>query len=71
MIGLDVTSVMFGDFTSVLNVATGTTGLARKVGASRRQVQRAATERRQAIHGMAFKAIPTERVSLAFRKDLR
>ncbi|HTM26625.1 MAG TPA: hypothetical protein VL225_15620 [Vicinamibacterales bacterium] len=71
MIGLDVTSVMFGDFTSVLNVATGTTGLARKVGASRRQVQRAATERRQAIHGLAFKAIPTERASLAFRKDLK
>jgi len=71
MIGVDVTSVMFGDFTSVLNVATGATGLARKIAASQRQARHLAIERRQAIHGTAFKAIPTEVVSLAFRKDLK
>jgi thioredoxin-like negative regulator of GroEL len=71
MIGVNVTSVMFGDFTSIIDVATGTTGLARKIGVSQRQAKHLAMERRQAIHGIAFKAIPSEQVSLAFRKDLK
>ena len=70
-IGLNVTSVMFGDFFSLVDVATGVTGLGHKIGLSQRQVQRLAREQRQAIHGIAFKAIPTEPVSLAFRTDLK
>ena len=30
-----------------------------------------AMEQRQAVHGIAFKAIPTEPVRLAFRKELK
>jgi tetratricopeptide (TPR) repeat protein len=71
MIGVDVTSVMFGDFTSLINVTTGATGLARKIGVSQRQARSLAMERRQAIRGVSFKAIPTEAISLAFRKDLK
>jgi tetratricopeptide (TPR) repeat protein len=70
-IGMDVTSVMFGDFFSVIEVATDVRGLSKKVGLSQRQVKRLAMEQRQAVHGIAFKAIPTEPVRLAFRKDLK
>jgi tetratricopeptide (TPR) repeat protein len=70
-IGLNVTSVMFGDFFSLVDVATGVTGLGHKIGLSQRQVQRLARDQREAIHGIAFKAIPTEPVSLAFRKELK
>ncbi len=70
-IGLNVTSVMFGDFFSLVDVAAGVGGLGRKIGLSQRQVKRLAIERRQAVHGIAFKAIPTEPVRLAFRKELQ
>ncbi|MEO6237357.1 MAG: tetratricopeptide repeat protein, partial [Vicinamibacterales bacterium] len=70
-IGLNVTSVMFGDFFSLVDVAQGVTGLGRKIGLSQRQVRRVTMERQQVIHGIAFKAVPTEPVSLAFRKDLK
>jgi tetratricopeptide (TPR) repeat protein len=70
-IGLDVTSVMFGNFFSLVDVATGVGGLGQKIATSQRQVRRAVMEQRQAIRGIAFKAIPTEPVRLAFRKDLK
>jgi tetratricopeptide (TPR) repeat protein len=70
-IGLDVTSVMFGDFFSVIDVATGVNKLGHKITVNQRQAQRLAMERRQVIHGVAFKAIPTEPVRLAFRKELK
>jgi tetratricopeptide (TPR) repeat protein len=70
-IGLDVTSVMFGNFFSLVDVATGAGGLGQKIANSQRQVRRAVMEQRQAIRGIAFKAIPTEPVRLAFRKDLK
>ena len=43
----------------------------RKIGLSQRQVQRLAMEQQLAIHGMAFKVIPGEPTSMAFRKELR
>jgi hypothetical protein len=70
-IGLDVTSVMFGNFLSLVDVATGVNGLGHKIGTSQRQVRRAAIEQRQAMRGRAFKAIPTEPVRLVFRKELK
>jgi tetratricopeptide (TPR) repeat protein len=70
-IGLDVTSVMFGNFFSLVDVAAGAGGLGQKIAASQRQVRRAVMEQRQAIRGIAFKAIPTEPVRLAFRKELK
>ena len=70
-IGLDVTSVMFGNFLSLVDVATGVNGLGHKIGTSQRQVRRAAIEQRQAVRGLAFKAIPTEPVRLVFRKELK
>lgn len=70
-IGLDVTSVMFGDFFSLVDVATGVNGLGHKIGASQRQVRHTAMEQRQGVHRIAFKAIPTEPVRLVFRKDLK
>ena len=70
-IGFDVTSVMFGNFFAAVDVAAGVTGLGRKIALNQRQVQRLAWEQRQAVSGMAFKAIPTETVRLVFRKDLR
>ena len=70
-IGLDVTSVMFGNFFAVVDVAGGVTGLGRNIALNQRQVQRLAWEQRQAVRGMAFKAIPTEPARLAFRRDLR
>ena len=70
-IGLNVTSVMFGDFFSIVDVATGVKGLSHKIALSQRQVRRLAMEQRQAVHGIAFKAIPTEPVRLAFRKELK
>ena len=62
---------MFGDFYSLIDVATGVNRLAHKIGLNQRQVQRLAMERRQGVRGVAFKAIPTEPVSLAFRADLK
>jgi tetratricopeptide (TPR) repeat protein len=70
-IGMSVASVMFGDFGSAIDVATGVHGLAHKIGLSERQVKRLTLERQQVVRGVAFKAIPTEPVSLAFRKDLK
>lgn len=70
-IGLDITSVMFGNFFAAVDVATGVTGLGRKIALNQRQVRRLEWEQRQAVRGMAFKAIPTEPARLAFRKDLR
>ncbi len=45
--------------------------LAHKIGLNQRQVKHLAMERREVIRGAAFKAIPTEPVSLAFRTDLK
>jgi hypothetical protein len=70
-IGLDVTSVVFGNFMAVVDVATGVTGLGRNIALNQRQVQRLAWEQRHAVHGIAFKAIPTEPARLAFRKELK
>ena len=70
-IGMDVASVMFGDFYSVVDIATTARGLGRKIALSQRQVQKMATEQDQVIHGIAFRAIPTEPVHLTFRKDLK
>lgn len=70
-IGLDVASVMFGDFSSLVSVATDVNGLGHKIATSQRQVQRAAMEQRLALGGALFKAIPTEPVHLAFRKDVK
>jgi tetratricopeptide (TPR) repeat protein len=70
-IGLDVTSVMFGNFLSLVDVATGVGGLGQKIATSQRQVRRAPMEQRQAIRGVAFKAVPTEPVRLTFRKELK
>jgi tetratricopeptide (TPR) repeat protein len=70
-IGMSVTSVMFGDFFSIVDVATGVNSLAHKVGLSQQQVRRLEMERRQVIRGVPFKVIPTEPASLAFRKELK
>ena len=70
-IGLNVTSVMFGDFFAIIDVATTANGLGHRVGLNQRQAQRSAIEQRLAVRGIAFKAIPTEPVSLAFRKELK
>jgi tetratricopeptide (TPR) repeat protein len=70
-IGFDVTSVVFGNFWAVVDVATGVTGLGRKIALNQRQAQRLAWEQRHAIHGIAFKAIPTEPVRLTFRAELK
>jgi tetratricopeptide (TPR) repeat protein len=70
-IGMNVASVMFGDFSSAISVATGVNGLAHTIGLSQRQVKRLTIERQQVVRGVAFKAIPSEPVSLAFRKDLK
>lgn len=70
-IGMDVTSLMFGDLTSIIDVATGVNGLRRRIGVSQRQVRRLAIEQHQAVYGIPFKAIPTETASLAFRKELK
>jgi hypothetical protein len=70
-IGLNVTSIMFGDFFAIIDVATGVNGLGHRIGLNQRQAQRSAIEQRLAIRGVAFKAIPTEPVSLAFRKELK
>jgi hypothetical protein len=70
-IGMNVASVMFGDFSSAISVATGVNTLAHNIGLSQRQVKRLRIERQQVVRGVAFKAIPSEPVSLAFRKDLK
>jgi hypothetical protein len=70
-IGLNVTSVMFGDFFAIIDIATTANGLGHRVGLNQRQAQRSAIEQRLAVRGIAFKAIPTEPVSLAFRKELK
>jgi tetratricopeptide (TPR) repeat protein len=70
-IGIDVTSIMFGDFSAIINVATGVNKLGRGIALNQRQAQRLATQRRQAIQGTAFKVIPTEPARLTFRKDLK
>ncbi len=70
-LGLNVTQVMFGDFFSLIDVARSATGLGRKIALSQRQVHRMGMERRQVVNGVAFKVIPTEPVSLAFRKELK
>jgi tetratricopeptide (TPR) repeat protein len=69
-IGLSVTAVMFGDFFSAIDVATGVNKLGHRIALSARQVKRLATEQRLAIRGTPFKTIPSEPVRLAFRKDL-
>jgi len=69
-IGLDVTSLMFGDFFSVLDIASGAKGLGHKIGVSLQQTQ-LATDPRVTLYGNRFKAIPTEPINLAFRKDLK
>ena len=70
-IGLNVTSVMFGDFFSIVEIANNARGLGRRIATNQRQVQRAATEQRLTLRGIAFKTIPTEPTSLAFRKELK
>ena len=45
-IGLNITSVMFGDFYSVIDIATGVNGLGHKIGLSQRQVLRLAMDQR-------------------------
>ena len=70
-IGIDVTSIMFGDFSAIINVASDVNKLGHRVALNQRQAKLLATERRQAIRGIAFKAIPTEPARLTFRKDLR
>ncbi len=70
-IGMGVASVMFGDFSSMLDVARGVNSLGHNIGLSRRQVQHIIAERREVVDGPAFKAIPSEPVSLAFRQDLK
>jgi tetratricopeptide (TPR) repeat protein len=70
-IGLNVTSVMFGDFFSLIDVATGVNGLGHSIGLSQRQVRLVAMEQRQVVHGIPFKTIPSEPVSLSFRKELK
>jgi hypothetical protein len=62
---------MFGDFSAVIGVATGVNKLGRGIALNRRQTQRLAMQRRQAIQGTDFKAIPTEPVRLTFRRDLK
>jgi len=52
-------------------VATSVNRLGHTIGLSQRQVQRATLEQRLAIHGVAFKAIPTEEARLTFRKELK
>ena len=70
-IGLDVTSVMFGNYFAIGDVAGGIAGFGRRIALSQRQVQRIATAQRQAVRGIPFKAIPTEPVLLAFRRELK
>jgi hypothetical protein len=70
-LGLSVTAVMFGDFTSILDVAMNTKALTRKIGLSQRQVSRLAMERQQVVQGLSFRAIPVEPVVLKFDPDLR
>jgi hypothetical protein len=70
-IGMDVTSMMFGDFSAIISVATGVNKLGRGIALNQRQAQRLATQRRQSIQGTAFKAIPTEPARLTFRRDLK
>jgi len=70
-LGLSVTSVMFGDFTSILDVAMNTRSLTHKIGLSQRQVSRLRMERQQVVQGLSFKAIPVEPVVLKFDPDLR
>ena len=70
-IGLSLTSVMFGDFVSVIDVVGGVNGVGHRIGLNQQQVRHLVAERRQAIHGNSFKAIPSEPVSLAFRKELK
>ena len=70
-IGLSVTGVMFGDFYSLIDMATGVSSLAHKIGLNQRQVKHLAMERREVVRGVAFKAIPTEPASLVFRADLK
>jgi hypothetical protein len=70
-IGMDVTSIMFGDFSAIIDVATGVNKLGRGIALNRQRSQRLATQRRLAIQGTAFKAIPTEPARLTFRRDLK
>ena len=70
-IGMDVTSLMFGDFSAIVTIAGDVNRLGKGVALNQRQAQRLATTRRQAIQGSAFKAIPTEVARLTFRKDLQ
>lgn len=69
-IGLDVTSVVFGNYFAIADVAGGIAGFSRSIALSQRQVQRLAAQR-QVVRGIAFKAIPTEPVMLAFRRELK
>jgi hypothetical protein len=69
-IGLSVTAVMFGDFFSMIDVATGVNELGHEIALSQRQVKRLATDQRLAIRGAAFKATPAAPVRLTFRTDL-
>ena len=62
---------MFGDFVSVIDVVGGVNGVGHRIGLNQQQVRHLVAERRQAIHGNSFKAIPSEPVSLAFRKELK
>ena len=70
-IGMDVTSLMFGDFTAIIDVATSVNKFGRGIALNQRRTQRLATERRLAIQGTAFKVIPTEVARLTFRRDLK
>jgi len=70
-IGMSVTSVMFGDFTSAVDIVRGVNNIGHQIGLNQRQVRHLVAERRQAIQGNEFRAIPSEPVSLAFRKDLQ
>ena len=70
-IGMSVASVMFGDFSSILDIATGVNTLGHNIGMTRRQARHIVAERREVVDGPAFKAIPSEPVSLAFRQDLK
>jgi hypothetical protein len=70
-IGLDITSVVFGNVFALVDVAAGVGGVGRQIALSQRQVQRLGWERRQAIHGNAFKPIPTEPVRLTFRTEVK
>ena len=61
IIGLDVTSVMFGDFFSIIDVATGVNGLGHRIGLNQRQAQRlghraAAGDPRNRVQGHPHRA---------------